>query len=217
MRHQMITATIAFVAMRFVACPAIGHSETMGIAADSVTADTVKADTSCDIVQELNRLIHADDYLLLAGGKEKALEILDGLGDDAYSIREKPMVRSLLTGKLQSFSPSELKAYRRVRSIQVNNMGIFSYPYFACRFREKDGMLFFEKTAGSQRKSGFLYENTPTTMVFLGGWSVNNEPQTTYGGSNSEAGMVYKIGEGKVIMLFVKANRTFEIYELKKM
>ena len=53
-------------------------------------------------------------------------------------------------------------------------------------------------------------------MVFLGGWSVNNDPQTTYNSPNSVAGMVYKIGTGKIIMLFVMSNQTFEIYELKK-
>lgn len=218
MKHQIITAAIAFAAMQFVACPAFGHSETMDITSKTmeITADTVTTDTSCDIVPALNRLIHADDYLLLVEGREKAQEILDGLGDDAYGIREAPMVRSLLTGKPLTVSPSELKAYRRVRSIQVNNMGIFSYPYFACRFREKNGKLFFEKTSGSQRKSGYVYENTPTEMVFLGGWSVNNDPQTTYDSDNSEAGMIYKIGAGKIIMLFVRPNQTFEIYELKR-
>lgn len=218
MKHQIMMATIAFAAMQFVACPAFGHSETMDIASEpmKITADTVKADTSCDIVPALNRLIHADDYLLLVGGREKAMEILGGLGRDAYGIREASMVRRLLTGKPLTVSPGELKAYRRVRSIQVNNMGIFSYPYFACRFREKGGKLFFEKTSGSQRKSGYVYENTPTAMVFLGGWSVNNDPQTTYDIENSEAGIIYKIGAGKIIMLFVRPNQTFEIYELKK-
>ncbi len=218
MIRNFIAATMAFAAIQFVECPAIGHSGTMDIPSETmeITADTVKTDTFCDIVQDLNRLIHADDYLLLVEGKEKALEILAGLSDDAYGIREMPMVRSLLTGKSHTFSTNELKAYRRVRSIQVNNMGIYSYPYFVCRFREKEGKLFFEKTAGSQRKSGFVYENTPTAMVFLGGWSVNNDPQTTYDSPNSEAGVIYKIGEGKIIMLFVKANQTFEIYELKK-
>ena len=51
--------------------------------------------------------------------------------------------------------------------------------------------------------------------LFLGGWSVNNDPQTTYNSPNSVAGMVYKIGTGKIIMLFVMSNQTFEIYELK--
>ncbi|MBP3511525.1 MAG: DUF4893 domain-containing protein [Prevotella sp.] len=225
MKHQIITAAMAFAAMQFVACPASGHTETMDIMSEAmevmsktigITSDTVTTDTSCDIVPALNQLIHADDYLLLVGGREKALEILDGFGRDAYGIREAPMVRNLLTGKPLTVSPGELKAYRRVRSIQVNNMGIFSYPYFACRFREKDGKLFFEKTTGSQRKSGYVYENTPMAMVFLGGWSVNNDPQTTYDSVNSEAGMIYKIGAGKIIMLFVRPNQTFEIYELKK-
>ena len=234
MKHQFITATIVLAAMLFVACPTSGYSsinipEDMNTAVNintadgmdatetiEIKADTVKADTSDVIVPALNRLIHADDFLLLTQGKETALNILSSLDNDVYGNREVPMVRNLLTSKHQTVSLHELKDYRRVRSIQVNNSGIFSYPYFTCRFKDSGGKMFFEKTTGSQRKSGYVYETTRETMVFLGGWSVNNDPQTTYNSPNSVAGMVYKIGTGKIIMLFVMSNQTFEIYELKK-
>ncbi|WP_290234136.1 hypothetical protein, partial [Bacteroides acidifaciens] len=76
---------------------------------------------------------------------------------------------------------------------------------------------FFEKTTGSQRKSGYIYDNKPDSKVFLGGWSVNDDPQTSYQGENSVCGMVYKIGSNKLIMLFLAPDeKSFEIYELTK-
>ena len=92
----------------------------------------------------------------------------------------------------------------------------FSYPYFRCRFRNVDGKVFFEKTTGSQRKSGFVYQNGPKSLAFLGGWSVNDEPQTLYGAENSVAGVLYKIGTRRAIILFPTSADRVEIYELIK-
>ncbi|MCM1078065.1 MAG: DUF4893 domain-containing protein [Bacteroidales bacterium] len=187
-----------------------GTTET-GAAEDRRTA---VEDTFVDA--SLRSLLCHDDYDRLVAGKEKALAILRALDNGAYGREEYGRVGRLLTGKELPLSPEELKEYRRVRSVQVNNMGIFSYPYFPCRFRDKDGRIFFEKLRGSQRKSGFVYDNKPAAKLFLGGWSVNDEPQTVYGSNNSEAGMVYKTEDGKLIMLFVTPGRAFEIYELGK-
>lgn len=163
----------------------------------------------------LREFIYHNDYDRLVMAKEKALDMLASLGDDAYGIKEREMVKRLLTADELEFSSQELSAYRKVRSIQVNNLGIFSYPYFSCRFKTKDGKTFFEKTAGSQRKSGYIYDNMPASKIFLGAWSVNNDPQTAYDdGPNAEAGVLYKIGAKKLMMLFVTPNRSFEIYEI---
>ncbi len=74
----------------------------------------------------------------------------------------------------------------------------------------------FEKTKGSQRKSGFMYQNSPESLIFLGGWSLNEDPLTTYGSENSVAGTVYKIGNNKAIMIFPTGENRVEIYELIK-
>ena len=126
-------------------------------------------------------------------------------------------MEKLLNAATFSLTPKEITGFKRVRSIQIDARdGIFSYPYFNCRFREIDGKIFFEKTKGSQRKSGFLYQNSPESLIFLGGWSVNDEPQTTYGSENSVAGTVYKIGSDKVIMIFPTDQDRVEIYEFVK-
>lgn len=179
--------------------------------------DTVASINTADSINpSIRNIIHEEDFEKLATGKHEALNILLHLDSDAYGKNETAMVRNLLMKKEQNISKQELTSYHKVRSIQVNRLGIFSYPYFTCRFRIYNDKMFFEKTSGSQRKSGYVYRNTPQSMVFLGGWSVNNDPQTSYGSINSEAGMLYKIGTNKLIMLFVNPGERFEIYEFIK-
>lgn len=189
--------------------------------------DTVEVVEVIEVVEAVDSLDYVDyslidvikprDWDRLVLDREQALEVLDRLPSDAYGLDEKSIVRKLLTAKNLKLTTQELLAYRKVRSIQVDRMGIFSYPYFSCRFRRKDGKIFFEKTSGSQRKSGYIYDNKPDSKVFLGGWSVNDDPQTTYESENSVPGMLYKIGTNILIMLFLSPDeRSFEIYELTK-
>lgn len=183
-----------------------------------IEVDAIEAVDSLDYVDySLYGIIKNRDWDRLVLDREQALTVLEHLPSDAYGLNEKVMVKKLLTSKNLRITNQELLAYKRVRSIQVSNMGIFSYPYFACRFKRKDGKLFFEKISGSQRKSGYVYDNKPNSKVFLGGWSVNDEPQTTYDSDHSEPGMIYKIGTNKIIMVFLAPDeQSFEIYELTK-
>ena len=157
------------------------------------------------------------DYGVLSLDREMAHEALSTVTPDSYGYAEKRDVEKLLSAKTLPITPQEMIGFMRVRSIQIDARdGIFSYPYFNCQFKSIDGKIFFEKTKGSQRKSGFLYQNSPESLVFLGGWSVNDDPQTSYGSKNSVAGTVYKIGTNKAIMIFPSEENRVEIYELKK-
>lgn len=183
-----------------------------------IEVDVIEAVDSLDYVDySLYGIIKNRDWDRLVLDREQALTVLDHLPADAYGLNERASVRKLLTAKNLKITNQELMAFRKVRSIQVSRMGIFSYPYFSCRFKKKDGKLFFEKISGSQRKSGYVYDNKPDSKVFLGGWSVNDDPQTTYDSDHSEPGMIYKIGTNKIIMVFLAPDeQSFEIYELTK-
>lgn len=157
------------------------------------------------------------DYGLLSLDRDKALQALASLSPRSYGYAELDEVRRLLEAKTYPVAPAEMVGFKRVRSIQIDARdGIFSYPYFNCRFREIDGIIFFEKTSGSQRKSGYVYQNNPESLIFLGGWSVNDEPQTLYGSDNSVAGKIYKIGPRKAIMILPSDDNRVEIYEFIK-
>ena len=167
--------------------------------------------------QELEGVILPSDYGVLSRDKEIAWEVLSTLTSKSIGYGERNEVERLLTAKTYKISPDDMVGFRRVRSIQIDARdGIFSYPYFNCRFKRVDGKMFFEKTTGSQRKSGYVYQNTPESLVFLGGWSVNDDPQTSYGNDNSIAGTIYKISPRKAIMVFPTREDRVEIYELIK-
>ena len=164
---------------------------------------------------KLEGIVNPSDYSALSRSKKMAWEVLSTLDSKSYGYNERKVVERLLTAKNYSLTPEDMIGFRRVRSIQLDARdGIFSYPYFSCRFKEIDGKVFFEKTTGSQRKSGYVYQNSPKSLVFLGGWSVNNDSQTSYGSNNSVAGMIYKIGPRKAIMIFPTTEERVEIYEL---
>jgi len=75
-------------------------------------------------------------------------------------------------------------------SIQKAHLsGVFVYPYFQCAITRKANRLFFAKTSGSHRQSGFLYRVDPTRYAFLGGESVNNDPRRAYG-AHSESNVI---------------------------
>lgn len=166
---------------------------------------------------KLEGIILPSDYGLLARDRIIAWEALSTLTPKSYGCVEKNMVEKLLNAKTYPITPKDMIGFRRVRSIQIDARdGIFSYPYFNCRFKKADGKVFFEKTTGSQRKSGYVYQNSPESLVFLGGWSVNDDPQTGYGSTNSVVGKVYKIGSRKAIMIFPTEEDRVEIYEFTK-
>lgn len=183
---------------------------------------------SCELIRQKpempDNLNHAlegtilpTDYGVLSLDREMALQALSTVISGSYGYLEKRDVEKLLSAKTYPITPKQMIGFRQVRSIQIDARdGIFSYPYFNCRIKEIDGKIFFEKTKGSQRKSGFLYQNSPESLIFLGGWSVNDEPQTAYGSENSVAGTVYKIGTGKAIMIFPTEKNRVEIYEFIK-
>lgn len=170
-----------------------------------------------NINHDLEGTILPADYGNLALARDKAWNALSTVSPSSYGYNEKKVVEKLLNAETYPVTPRDLIGFRRVRSIQIDARdGIFSYPYFNCRFKTIGGKVFFEKTTGSQRKSGYVYQNTPNSLIFLGGWSVNDDPQTAYGSSNSVVGTVYKIGSHKAIMIFPSDDDRVEIYELIK-
>lgn len=166
---------------------------------------------------ELEGVILPSDYGILSLDREKAREVISCLSPESYGYAEKGAVEKLLNAKTYPVTPDDMIGFRQVRSIQIDvRDGIFTYPYFNCQFEKNNGKVFFKKTTGSQRKSGYVYQNSPESLIFLGGWSVNNDPPTKYGDDKSVAGTIYKIEPDKAIMIFPSEDNRVEIYELKK-
>ena len=134
---------------------------------------------------KLEGIILPSDYGVLARDRIIAWEALSTLTPKSYGCVEKNMVEKLLNAKTYPITPKDMIGFRRVRSIQIDARdGIFSYPYFNCRFKKADGKVFFEKTTDSQRKSGYVYQNSPESRLFFGGGCGKDEPHTRYCNKN---------------------------------
>lgn len=138
----------------------------------------------------------------------------------------KAVVEELLGEDHQPLTPAQLTGEWRVRSIQGGRYGIFPYPWFKARVVERDHKLFFEKTSGSQRRSGWLLPppGGKDAWYFVGGATVNEDPQVAYSrGAGAEGprdsdsvGLVWGISDGRVIMLLDAHDGDYEIYQLKR-
>lgn len=136
--------------------------------------------------------------------------------------QELQRLRKMLGQKEEAIGVKDLLGLRKVRSVQINSYGVFQYPYFACKFKTKDAGLFFEKTSGSQRKSGMIFNDSPARMVFLGAWTVNDEPQQAYSRlasapttEHDSVGIFIKRG-GRIVALFPDDKTRYEVYEFSK-
>ncbi len=146
--------------------------------------------------------------------------------DLADAKAELPFLDTVLAAKESPIKPSDLTGEWKVRSVQQGTGGaVFAYPWFKCRISETDGgLLKFEKTSGSQRRSGKLYRHNGTSLVFLGGSTVNEDPQVGYQGKaageepavSDSYGVLVRLSPGRyAIIMDLGGPRGWEIYEIK--
>ena len=145
--------------------------------------------------------------------------------DDEHSNKTIALVRELLDKKPMRISGDDIEGDWRIRSLQGSALGHLTYPFFKARIENLDGIFFFEKTTGSQRRSGALHRHLPDTMIFLGGRTVNDEPQIGYSGAypdntpvdSDSIGLLHQLAPDHLIMLLdVDYNGNYEIYDMRK-
>lgn len=124
----------------------------------------------------------------------------------------------------------DIKGRWKVRSIQGSQFGeatytIFAYPAFNARIKAVDECeLFFEKTSGSQRRTGRLFhQQGHEAMVFLGGASIGDEPTNSYDSEERRAtnvvGRLVRISANELLMImdthdYPHGEGHFELYYL---
>ncbi len=125
-------------------------------------------------------------------------------------------------------SPSSPSTRKRLlgdwkcRSTQADQYGIYRYPNFQCRIRRTDRGLFLEKTSGSQRVSGYLFREGTQRYVFLGGATVNDEPQVAFSGlahgapAESDVVALLRPHAGGFLLLFPERRGGYEVLEFSR-
>lgn len=158
-------------------------------------------------INEINRALQLDVY-------SANNNILEENDIDTVKISQ---ISELVNCIKHPINKNELTGYNKVKSIQCNTMGpgIAEYGFFPCRFYFRNNKIFFQKIGGSQRKSGYLYRKDEFSYVFLGAWSVNENPTTEYGGEYSTAGIMYKVAPDTLVIIFI-GDSEYEIYFISR-
>jgi len=135
--------------------------------------------------------------------------------------KELTRIKNLVSMAREALKPNDLTTIKQVRSIQISQLGIFKYPFFNCRFKQTDKGIFFEKTAGSQRKSGLVFQDDDRSLVILAASTVNDEPQRTYSGftmsknpEHDNPGLIIRRGK-TFLAIFPGKNDSFEVHEFR--
>jgi hypothetical protein len=137
-------------------------------------------------------------------------------------------IDSALGAESHAPSAGEIAGSWRCRTIKLGGITPYVvYSWFNCRITRHGGGLFFEKTSGSQRTSGFLYPGDGG-FVYLGASSVTGEPQHVYSGNGASGGAAAtpddQIGlltamsahHARLEMPYPVLESTFDVIELKR-
>jgi hypothetical protein len=139
-----------------------------------------------------------------------------GQGEAGPAEEAKWLSTAIETLKPQNrrFKEKDLLGKWRCRSIQANERLVIVYPFFDCRITRKNGKLFFEKTTGSQRRSGYLYPDADGHMVFLGTKTMNDD--TNSGEYTDTVGVLVRKSNGHFLLILDATQDGYEIYEIQK-
>lgn len=119
---------------------------------------------------------------------------------------------SLLNAPYVEFKADELTQLTKVRSLQIQGNNIYGYSYFNCRFYWEVRSLCFDKTAGSQRKTGILQRVTNDKLVLDGFW-YNTVDGPSYDNAHRSFAILQKTYDGRFFMLFpADKYNNYEIY-----
>lgn len=110
----------------------------------------------------------------------------------------------------------------RVIKVGARSPGLLpfvAYPAFTCRIADADGVLRFEKSAGSQRPTGVIYPGAGPRQVFLGTLMLGDERRPLEYGRDSlrdMAGAVERIGPGRwrLILPYPSFESLIDVIEL---
>lgn len=198
------------------------------LAAPNAMAET---DAERSYAETLMGLLHPEDADL-AGDWQERLEIrLAALEEeraetlDAGAVAE---LRDRVAADRQPFEIDDLIGDWHMRSIQVDDLGVYAYQYFPARIYPEAQALIFDKNSGSQRHRGVLAQRDDGTVFFVGALYYANEPPRLYSTmmvdettpqlrAYDAVAELHKIGEDHFLMAFAAPEPAprFRFYEIR--
>jgi hypothetical protein len=157
--------------------------------------------------------VEAAETLAVAFNSARSAAGPSGTGEQDDT-KDLSVAIELLKPQDRPFKEKDLLGNWRCRTILANNRIVVVYPFFNCRFIRKDGKLFFQKTSGSQRRSGYIYPSTDDHMVFLGSLTVNDDVNS--GEYTDTVGVLVRKASDRFLLILDATPEGYEIYEIVK-
>lgn len=180
--------------------------------------------------ESIRDIVPAGQVKNLGSAEQTILAILakHANSSDAETARAASEIQTLLKApRIEMASRDKLAGKWKVRSLQLTDGGLSTYPYFDCSLTaEAVTGLKLSKNTGSQRRAGNLFKHDKTALLFLGGSYYSDQSPRGFSGLQDESvkldpsldsiGFLHQLAPGHLIILFASTQYGGEIYELKR-
>ncbi len=167
-------------------------------------------------VKDFEFLTNEQKNMLFGDLRSLVLNYMEEHGNYGNNQDFEEVYRTLMNGEPLKITANELLGYKRVRSTQIKENGIYKYDFFPCKFTKEADLLCFNKTGGSQRKWGQLSRVDDRHIAFSGCWYIGGDKPTYFTDESKLAvGQLVKLTPSTIIIIFPDEN-DFEIYEFSK-
>lgn len=115
----------------------------------------------------------------------------------AGSPADTRLLEGVLARPLVAFSDKDLTGNWRCRTIKAGGPGaLVVYGWFRCKVTDDGSGWVLEKTTGSQRTRGRLYDDGAKRAIYLGSFYVAGEPAPKYGSGpkTDQVGYAFRTG-----------------------
>lgn len=178
----------------------------------------------------LRQRLHEHDRDAMDGWEAQlrsALQDVFDAGADAETEAGIAAMRGLLdVPRLPIDHDQEPVGRCRVRSLQVDRLGAYAYPWFDCELSAEARAIVFHKPTGSQRRFGLLGRLDPERYLFIGAMYFSGETPRGYSSESSDepsplererdvVGHLFRIDPGHYVIAFAAKSGRHELYDLK--
>lgn len=154
---------------------------------------------------EVNSLITASDRQKLAEFNSTKLAALREA--EAGAAEDLVVLKAALAGEPLNFDNFDPTGAWKCRVIKLGGLlPLTVYAQFRCAISEDGKGWLLAKITGSQRTTGYFYQESDTRLIYLGSGYVLGETPKLYGAGPEFDQVAYaeRLGEQKIVLLFPK-------------
>jgi hypothetical protein len=178
---------------------------------------TAPVDRLAGLLNQIPVKLSDKDKVRFATFEQTRADVIVKAKKASNSQKDVASLTAVLSGDEMPITQSDLIGDWRCRSAQAGGLGVFVYDFFKCRISVSGGAVTFQKVSGSQRTQGTLHRLTDTRYVYVGAWTVNDDPPMRYGADPEHDVVAYLVKVGnKRLRLELPDDTNFEFIELVK-